>query len=46
MLALLCLTPFCLQDKAGLQDFRPHFQAVLENLSLLQQLPLCVVALC
>jgi hypothetical protein len=26
-----------LQDKAGLQDFRPHFRAVLENLSLLQQ---------
>jgi hypothetical protein len=25
------------QDKAGLQDFRPHFRAVLENLALLQQ---------
>jgi hypothetical protein len=45
MLALLCLLPSCLQDKAGLQDIPPHFQAVLENLSLLQQLPLCAVAL-
>ncbi|WIA16567.1 hypothetical protein OEZ85_013237 [Tetradesmus obliquus] len=25
------------EDKAGLQDFRPHFRAVLEHLGLLQQ---------
>jgi hypothetical protein len=46
MLALLCLTPSCLQDKAGLQDSGPHFRAVLENLNLLQLVSLCAIALC
>lgn len=33
----VCLCALAVQDNAQLSDFRPHFQAVVEKLELLQQ---------